>query len=43
MIDDRYAAAYHNLGVALHRKGRRGAAVRMLRKAGRLEGRIISR
>jgi superkiller protein 3 len=43
MIDDRYVAAYHNLGVALHRKGRRGAAVGMLRKAGRLEGRIISR
>ncbi len=43
MIDDRYAPAYHNLGVALHRSGKRGAAVRMLRKAGRLEGRIISR
>ncbi len=40
LIDDGYAPAYHNLGVALHRKGRRGEAVRMLRKATRLEGRI---
>jgi tetratricopeptide (TPR) repeat protein len=40
LVDDGYAAAYHNLGVALHRKGRRGEAVRMLRKATRLEGRI---
>ena len=35
-----YAPAYHNLGVALHRSGRRGESVRMLRKATRLEGRI---
>ena len=40
LIDDVYAPAYHNLGVALHRSGRRGEAVRMLRKATRLEGRI---
>jgi tetratricopeptide (TPR) repeat protein len=40
LIDDAYAPAYHNLGVALHRSGRRGEAVRMLRKATRLEGRI---
>ncbi|HTW86193.1 MAG TPA: tetratricopeptide repeat protein [Candidatus Sulfotelmatobacter sp.] len=38
-IDDAYGPAYHNLGVALHRAGRRGAAVRNLRKASRLEGR----
>ncbi len=38
-IDDGYGPAYHNLGVALHRSGRRGEAVRMLRKATRLEGR----
>jgi tetratricopeptide (TPR) repeat protein len=43
LIDDGYAPAYHNLGVALHRKGRRGEAVRMLRKATRLEGRIKRR
>jgi superkiller protein 3 len=43
LIDDRYAPAYHNLGVALHRQGRRADAVRMLRKATRLEGRIKRR
>ena len=37
LIDDAYAPAYHNLGVALHRSGRRAEAVRMLRKATRLE------
>jgi tetratricopeptide (TPR) repeat protein len=40
LIDDAYAPAYHNLGVALHRTGRRGPAVRMLRKATRLEARM---
>jgi tetratricopeptide (TPR) repeat protein len=40
LVDDQYAPAYHNLGVAFHRSGRRGDAVRMLRKATRLEGRI---
>jgi protein O-GlcNAc transferase len=40
LIDDGYGPAYHNLGVALHRSGRRAEAVRMLRKATRLEGRI---
>lgn len=40
LIDDAYAPAYHNLGVALHRSGRKGEAVRMLRKATRLEARI---
>jgi len=43
LVDDAYAPAYHNYGVALHRSGRRGEAVRMLRKATRLEGRIIRR
>ena len=43
LIDDAYAPAYHNFGVALHRAGRRGEAVRMLRKATRLEGRITRR
>jgi tetratricopeptide (TPR) repeat protein len=40
LVDDQYAPAYHNLGVAFHRSGRRGDAVRNLRKATRLEGRI---
>ena len=40
LVDDGYAPAYHNFGVALHRSGRRGEAVRMLRKATRLEGRM---
>lgn len=40
LIDQDYAPAYHNLGVALHRSGRRGEAVRMLRKATSLERRI---
>jgi tetratricopeptide (TPR) repeat protein len=39
-VDDAYAPAYHNLGVALHRSGRKRDAVGMLRKATRLEGRI---
>jgi len=40
LVDDGYAPAYHNLGVAFHRSGRRGEAVRMLRKATRLEARM---
>ncbi len=40
LIDDAYAPACHNLGVALHRSGRKGEAVRMLRKATRLEARM---
>ena len=40
IVDDGYAPAYHNFGVALHRSGRKAEAVRMLRKATRLEGRI---
>jgi len=39
VADDAYAPAYHNFGVALHRLGRRAEAVRLLRKAARLEGR----
>jgi tetratricopeptide (TPR) repeat protein len=40
LVDQDYAPAYHNLGVAFHRAGRRREAVRMLRKATRLEGPI---
>jgi tetratricopeptide (TPR) repeat protein len=43
LVDDAYAPAYHNFGVALHRSGRRGEAVRMLRKATRLESRMKRR
>jgi tetratricopeptide (TPR) repeat protein len=39
LVDEAYAPAYHNLGVALHRSGRRAESVRMLRKATQLEGR----
>lgn len=40
VLDDAYAPAYHNLGVALHRGGRRREAVRYLKKATKLEARI---
>jgi protein O-GlcNAc transferase len=40
LVDDAYAPAYHNFGVALHRRGRRAESVRMLRKATQLEGRV---
>jgi tetratricopeptide (TPR) repeat protein len=40
LVDEGYGPAYHNLGVAFHRAGRRREAVRMLRKASRLEGRM---
>jgi len=36
-LDDRYAPAHHNLGVALRRRGDRAASVRHLRRATRLE------
>ena len=39
VADQDYAPAYHNLGVALHRAGRKSEAVRMLRKATKLETR----
>jgi tetratricopeptide (TPR) repeat protein len=37
LLDERYAPAHHNLGVALHRRGDRAASVRHLRRATRLE------
>jgi tetratricopeptide (TPR) repeat protein len=43
LIDADYAPACHNLGVALHRSGRRVESVRMLRKATRLESRMKRR
>lgn len=39
--DDDYALAHHNLGVAYKRLGRTGDSVRELRKAHRLEGRVL--
>lgn len=36
-LDDRYAPAHHNLGVALRRRGDRAGSVRHLRRATRLE------
>jgi tetratricopeptide (TPR) repeat protein len=41
--DDDYALAHHNLGVAYKRLGRTGDAVRELRKATRLEGRVVKK
>jgi tetratricopeptide (TPR) repeat protein len=37
LLDERYAPAHHNLGVALRRRGDRAASVRHLRRATRLE------
>lgn len=39
--DEDYALAHHNLGVAYKRLGRTGDSVRELRKAHRLEGRVV--
>jgi tetratricopeptide (TPR) repeat protein len=39
--DEDYALAHHNLGVAYKRMGRTGDSVRELRKANRLEGRVV--
>jgi len=39
--DDEYALAHHNLGVALKRQGHTAEAVRELRRAHRLEGRVL--
>jgi tetratricopeptide (TPR) repeat protein len=41
--DDEYALAHHNLGVAYKRLGRTGDSVRELRRAHRLEGRVVRR
>jgi tetratricopeptide (TPR) repeat protein len=41
LSDDEYALAHHNLGVAYKRLGRTGDAVRELRRAHRLEGRVV--
>lgn len=39
--DEEYALAHHNLGVAYKRLGRTADSVRELRKAHRLEGRVV--
>lgn len=39
--DENYALAHHNLGVAYKRLGRTAESVRELRKAHRLEGRVV--
>jgi tetratricopeptide (TPR) repeat protein len=41
LSDEDYALAHHNLGVAYKRLGRTGDSVRELRKAHRLEGRVV--
>jgi len=41
--DEDYALAHHNLGVAYKRLGRTADSVRELRKAHRLEGRVVRR
>jgi len=41
LSDDEYAPAHHNMAVAYKRLGRTDDAVRELRKAQRLEGRVI--
>lgn len=41
--DEEYALAHHNLGVAYKRLGRTADAVRELRQAHRLEGRVIKK
>lgn len=41
--DDDYAAAHHNLGVAYKRLGRTSDAVREMRRAYKLEGRVVRR
>lgn len=43
LSDEDYALAHHNLGVAYKRLGRTGDAVRELRRAHRLEGRVVRR
>lgn len=41
--DEEYALAHHNLGVAYKRLGRTADSVRELRRANRLEGRVVRR
>lgn len=41
LADDEYALAHHNLGIAYKRLGRTSDSVRELRKAHRLEGRVV--
>lgn len=41
LSDDEYACAHHNLAVAYKRLGRTADAVRELRRAQRLEGRVV--
>jgi tetratricopeptide (TPR) repeat protein len=43
LSDEEYAPAHHNMAVAYKRLGRTGDAVRELRLAQRLEGRVIRR
>lgn len=43
LSDDDYALAHYNLGVAYKSLGRTGDAVRELRKATRLEGRVVKK
>lgn len=43
LSDDDYAPAHHNLGVAYKRLGRTADAVRELRRANRLEGRVLKK
>jgi tetratricopeptide (TPR) repeat protein len=43
LSDEDYALAHHNLGVAYKRLGRTGDSVRELRKAHRLEGRVVKK
>lgn len=43
LCDEEYAPAHHNLAVAYKRLGRTGDAVRALRRATRLEGRVVKR
>jgi len=43
LYDEEYALAHHNLGVAYKRLGRTADAVRELRQANRLEGRVLKK
>lgn len=43
LSDEDYAPAHHNIAVAYKRLGRTGDAVRALRKATRLEGRVVKK